>query len=221
MSEQNQINHNEMLAVGTTLQGGKYRVEKCLASGGFGNTYVVMNTVFEKRMAMKEFFMRGVSERNDHNTVSVSNATNQMSFDGQRAKFRKEARRLFDLHDTHIVQVHDLFDENGTSYYVMEYIDGESLSQRLKRTGRPLTEVEALRVFDQVIDALDAVHAKGIWHLDLKPGNIMVDSSGTVKLIDFGASKQMSAGDGYTTTTTTMCYTIHQVMLLLSKSTRK
>ena len=207
MSEQNQINHNEMLPVGATLQMGKYRVEKCLASGGFGNTYVVINTKFDERMAMKEFFMRGVSERHDHNTVSVSNAANQQSFDSQRDKFNKEARRLRKLHNQHIVQVHDLFDENDTSYYVMDYVDGESLSQRLKRTNRPLGEDEALGVLDQVLDALDAVHAQGIWHLDLKPGNVMVDSQGVVKVIDFGASKQLTAGQGYTTTTTAMCYT--------------
>jgi serine/threonine protein kinase len=207
MTENDNIGHNEMLAVGTTLQGGKYRVERCLASGGFGNTYVVQNTVFGELMAMKEFFMRGVSERNDHSTVSVSNATNQASFDGQREKFRKEALRLRKLHNEHIVQVHDLFDENGTSYYVMDYIDGESLAQRLERTGKPLSEAEALKLMEQVLDALEVTHAQRIWHLDLKPGNIMVDSNGIVKLIDFGASKQMSANDGYTTTTTALCYT--------------
>ncbi|MBQ3960584.1 MAG: serine/threonine protein kinase, partial [Muribaculaceae bacterium] len=193
--------------MGTMLQMGKYRIERCLASGGFGNTYVVMNIMFEKRMAMKEFFMRGVSERDENSTVSVSNATNQASFDGQRKKFKKEAQRLNNLHNTHIVQVHDLFDENGTTYYVMDYIDGESLSQRLKRTGKPLSEAETLKVLDQVLDALEAVHSQGIWHLDLKPGNVMMDADGTAKLIDFGASKQMNASDGYTTTTTAMCYT--------------
>ena len=195
-----------MLPVGATLQMGKYRVEKCLASGGFGNTYVVMNTKFDERMAMKEFFMRGVSERNDHNTVTVSNSDNRLCFNGQCEKFNKEARRLRKLHNEHIVQVHDLFDENETSYYVMDYVDGESLSQRLKRTGKPLSEAEALDVFNQILDALDSVHSQGIWHLDLKPSNIMVDVNGVVKVIDFGASKQMSADDGYTTTNT-MCYT--------------
>ncbi len=207
MAESNQINLSELLPVGATLQMGKYSIEHHLASGGFGNTYVVINTKFDERMAMKEFFMRGVSERNDHNTVSVSNSANRLSFKGQREKFNKEARRLRKLHNEHIVQVHDLFDENETSYYVMDYVDGESLSQRLKRTGKPLSEAEALDVFNQVLDALDSVHSEGIWHLDLKPSNIMVDANGVVKVIDFGASKQMSAGDGYTTTTTAMCYT--------------
>lgn len=207
MAESNQINLSELLPVGATLQMGKYSIERHLASGGFGNTYVVMNTKFDERMAMKEFFMRGVSERNNHNTVSVSNSANRLSFKGQREKFNKEARRLRKLHNEHIVQVHDLFDENETSYYVMDYVDGESLSQRLKRKGKPLAETEALDVFNQVLDALDTVHSQGIWHLDLKPSNIMVDVNGVVKVIDFGASKQMSAGDGYTTTTTAMCYT--------------
>lgn len=192
----------------TKLQMGKYRVERQLASGGFGNTYEVTNVEFEERMALKEFFMKGISERDDDSTtVSVSNTLNKGQFEAQKDKFKKEARRLRKLHNPHIVQVHDLFEENGTAYYAMDYVDGESLSNRLKRTRKPLSEQETLSVLEQVLDALETVHAQGIWHLDLKPGNIMVGSDGVAKLIDFGASKQMSASDGYTTTTTAMCYT--------------
>ncbi len=195
-----------MLVVGDTLQMGKYRIERQLASGGFGNTYVVLNTYFDERYAMKEFFMKGLSGRAADNSVSVSEPS-RPTFEEQRKKFMKEAQRLRGLHNGHIVAVHDLFEENGTSYYVMDFVDGESLSQRLKRTGKPLVESEALRVLDQVLDALGTVHEQGIWHLDLKPGNIMLDSQGTVRLIDFGASKQMNFGEGYTSTSTAMCYT--------------
>lgn len=198
-----------LLPEGATLQNGKYRVERQIASGGFGNTYEVMNVEFEERMALKEFFMKGISERESVTTsVSVSNTLNKSQFEAQKDKFKKEARRLRKLHHPNIVQVHDLFEENGTAYYAMDYVEGESLSNRLKRTQKPLTESETMTIFSQVLDALESVHAQGIWHLDMKPGNIMVDRQGCTKLIDFGASKQLSAVDGgYTTTTTAMCYT--------------
>lgn len=206
MTEKMDMDHSGMLAVGDTLQMGKYRIERQLASGGFGNTYVVLNTYFNERYAMKEFFMKGLSGRGADSSVSVSEPS-RPTFEEQRKKFMKEAQRLRGLHNEHVVAVHDLFEENGTSYYVMDFVDGESLSQRLKRTGKPLVESEALRVLDQVLDALGTVHEQGIWHLDLKPGNIMLDSHGTVKLIGLGTSKQMSVSDGYTSTSTAMCYT--------------
>ncbi|MBQ9230672.1 MAG: protein kinase [Prevotella sp.] len=187
---------------------GKYRIERSLASGGFGNTYVITNLQFDEQYALKEFFIKGISERDENSTtVSVSNQTNASQFTGQKEKFKKEARRLRKLHNPHIVGVHDLFEENGTAYYVMDYIDGESLSARLKRTKKPLAEQEALGILLQVLDALEEVHNMGIWHLDLKPGNILIDKEGNAKLIDFGASKQLSSSDGNTTTTTAMCYT--------------
>lgn len=199
---ENNINTQSMLPVGTTLQGGKYRIERYLSSGGFGNTYVATNTEFEEQVAIKEFFMRGVSERKgDSVTVSVSNKDNVTQFSAQKEKFRKEARRLRKLRNAHIVAVHDLFEENGTAYYEMDLIKGESLSERMKRTGQPLGEAEVLQILDQVLDALGVVHAQGLYHLDLKPANIMVDQTGRVLLIDFGASKQMSSGNGYSVST--------------------
>ena len=203
-----QFDQQSLLPLGSLLQMGKYRVDRYLSSGGFGNTYVITNLQFEEQFAMKEFFMKGINERNEDNTtISVSNKTNRPQFEQQREKFKKEARRLRKLRNKHIVQVHDLFEENGTSYYVMDFVDGESLSNRMKRTGKPLSEKEVLAILPQVLEALEAVHEKGIWHLDLKPGNIMVEGNGNAVLIDFGASKQMSASEGYTTTTTAMCYT--------------
>lgn len=197
------------LPVGTTLQMGKYRIVRFIASGGFGNTYEVLNVEFEERMAMKEFFMRGVNEREDDSvSVSVSNADNKKQFEVQKGKLKKEARRLRRLHNENIVKVHDLFEENGTVYYVMDYIDGESLSKRLKRTSKPLSEDEVRNILPQLLKALDEVHRSGIWHLDIKPANIMVDSHGKALLIDFGASKQLRSSEGYSVSTSTaMCYT--------------
>jgi serine/threonine protein kinase len=197
-----------LLPIGTPLQMGKYRIDRYLSSGGFGNTYVITNVQFEEQFAMKEFFMKGINERNDDNTsISVSNIDNHVHFEQQREKFKKEARRLRKLNNRHIVHVHDLFDENGTTYYVMDLIDGQSVSSIMKQTGSPLSEQKALDIFHQVMDALEVVHRERIWHLDLKPGNIMLDKKGNIVVIDFGASKQLSANEGYTSTSSALCYT--------------
>ena len=191
----------------TTLQGGKYRIERVLGQGGFGNTYVGYNTEFEETVAIKEFFMKGVTERDETTcAVSVSNADNAGQFEEQREKFKKEARRLRKLKSEHIVKVHDLFEENGTAYYVMDFIDGESLAERMKRTGKPMSESEVRAILPQILEALKEVHQNEIWHLDLKPGNVMIDKDGNAYLIDFGASKQILA-NGSMTTSTALCYT--------------
>ena len=192
----------------TTLQGGKYRIERVLGQGGFGNTYVAINTVFDERVAIKEFFMQGINDRDgDTGSISVSLERNRMQFDEQRDKFKKEALRIRKLSNPHIIKVHDLFEENGTAYYVMDYVDGENLSERLKHSGMAMTEEEVSRILPQILDALQAVHDAGIWHLDLKPANIMVDKDGQVKLIDFGASKQFNVQKGGATTSTAISYT--------------
>ena len=190
-----------MLRVGTILHG-TYRIDGYLASGGFGNTYVATNIQFGERYAIKEFFLKGVTERDENTTtISVSNRENAATFEAQRDKFKKEAVRLRKLSSPHIVCVHDLFEENGTAYYVMDFVDGENLRDYLKKIGHPLDEATVWQVFDQVLDALEVVHSHGLFHLDLKPANLMMDQQGGVRLIDFGASKQMKAGSGATTST--------------------
>ena len=204
---QEPINNQSMLKVGTILRG-TYRIDSYLSSGGFGNTYVATNIEFEERVAIKEFFMKGVTHRDDNQTtISVSNAENRNSFLEQKEKFKKEARRIRQLRNEHIVNVHDLFEENGTAYYVMDYVDGENLAERLQKTGRPMTETEVRFYLPQILDALKAVHNAGIWHLDLKPANIMLDNYGHIKIIDFGASKQLNSQKGGATTSTAITYT--------------
>lgn len=203
---QNNIETRSMLPVGTVLNG-KYRIDRYLASGGFGNTYAAYNVFLEEKVAVKEFYIRGVTQRDgDSVSVSVSNDENLTQFIDQKAKFMKEARRLRRLKNDHIVRVHDLFEENGTAYYIMDFVNGESLSSRLKRTGQPIGEQESLNILGQVLDALAVVHQQGIFHLDIKPANIMVDHEGNALLIDFGASKQIKQ-EGGATTSTGLCYT--------------
>ena len=143
------------LPKGTLLLNGKYRIEAYLASGGFGNTYVATDLAFDERVAVKELFVKGICGRNaSTGEVCVSLSENRISFDAHREKFRKEARRIRKLNSRHVVKVRDLFDDNDTSYYVMDFIDGESLSARLHREQRPLTEAEVCSLLPQVLDGL-------------------------------------------------------------------
>lgn len=200
------IEESSMLSVGTVLKN-TYRIERHLSSGGFGNTYIATTIEFGDIVAIKEFYISGINGRDNYSrTVTVSN-TNKPFFSGQLEKFKKEARRLRSINHDNIVRVHDLFEENGTAYYVMDYIEGESFADLIKRTNRPIGENDAINYFMQVLDALEAVHAMGILHLDLKPGNIMLDNNGRVKLIDFGASKQQSKGDSTAATSSAVAYT--------------
>lgn len=190
----------------TILQGGKYRIERVLGQGGFGITYLARNTVFDIDVAIKEFFMKDENDR-DGSSVTMPNTTKQELFHGQMEKFKKEAKRMFAIKNEHIVGVQDLFEENCTAYYVMDFVDGENLAERLKRTGKPMSEQEVRDILPQILDALKSIHDAGIWHLDLKPANIMLTKEGKVKLIDFGASKQLNALKGGATTSTAISYT--------------
>lgn len=191
------VNSQSMLPVGTLLQGGKYRIERHLASGGFGNTYVVTNTYFDETCAMKEFFMKDLNLR-AQNEVTISMPDKRPFFEAHLHKFIKEAYRLRKLHNEHLVSVLDLFEENGTAYYLMDFIEGGSLKARLNRQGHPMTEAEVMPILRQALDVLEVVHREQIWHLDIKPDNMMVDRSGRLYLIDFGASKQLHTIDGRT-----------------------
>ena len=196
----------QQLQPNTTLQGGKYRIERVLGQGGFGITYLARNTLFDVDVAIKEFFMKDENNR-DGSQVTIPNTTKQDLFHGQKEKFKKEAKRMFSIKNEHIVSVHDLFEENGTAYYVMDYVDGENLAQRQKRTGKPMSEKMVKKILPQILDALQAVHNMNIWHLDLKPANILLDKAGNIKLIDFGASKQLNKDKGGATFSTAISYT--------------
>ena len=185
----------------STLQGGKYNIVRFLSSGGFGNTYEGIHTLMDTRVAIKEFFPKMFCNR-DENTSHVTVATqgNRELVDKLRKKFNEEAKAVFQMKHDNIVRVLDIFEENGTAYYVMEYIDGKSLNDIVKEHGA-LPEAEAVGYIRQVADALKYVHSLNRLHLDIKPGNIMVDKNGKVILIDFGASKHYDDESGENTST--------------------
>ena len=199
---------DNILPVGTTLCDGRYRIDAHLASGGFGNTYRAYDSKFERHVALKEFFILDVNLRQPgHTLVSVATETRRPLFDKMRGRFIDEARRMNALNHPGVVRVIDFFDANGTSYYVMDLVDGESLAAKMKRQGGPMAEAQVEAYLTQLLDALEYVHRHGLLHLDIKPANIMEDSDGRLHLIDFGASRQADAADLLTHTHTAMPYT--------------
>ena len=205
----------QMLGVGATLQNGKYTIEAQLSHGGFGMTYKVLDRDRNKHFALKELFLKGINERcSDRTTISLvpTSDTEQFNqnrdlFESQVRSFKREGDRMIDLQHPNIVRVYTIFEENDTVYYVMDYIDGESLDARLKHLGRPLSEDEVMQLLPQVLSALEYTHQHNIRHLDIKPANIMVGKDGHAVLIDFGASKQVKATDQMTSTLSSMALT--------------
>ena len=188
------------LSEGTFLQGGRYRIDGLLGQGGFGITYLGVQVALGRKVAIKEFFMKDLHNR-DTNTSQVYVGSNgsREQVECFRQKFIKEARNIFRLKHRHIIPVIDVFEENGTAYYVMEQISGGSLSDKVKRSALP--ESVAVRYIRQVAEALDFVHSQRMMHLDVKPANILVDENDNAVLIDFGLSKQYDS-DGHQTSST-------------------
>lgn len=186
-----------------TLQGGKYKIVKQLGQGGFGITYLGIQAALERRVAIKEFFMEQYCKRADGVTnVAIGTEKQRSTVERFKKKFLKEARNIAKLNHPHIVHVIDVFEENDTAYYVMEYAEGGSLEQKVKAKGA-LPEAEATRYIVQLAEALDYIHQLKMTHLDVKPGNVMLNEKDEAVLIDFGLSKQYDV-EGKETTETPM-----------------
>lgn len=188
------------LSNGTLLKSGTYKIVRFISSGGFGCTYEAEHIMLQKRVAIKEFFMQDFCNReSDTAHVTVGTQSRAGLVEKMRLKFIDEARALTHLKHPRIVSVTDVFEENGTAYYVMDYIEGVSLKDKTKNSA--LSEDEARHYIWQVCDALRYVHSNNRLHLDVKPANVMIDSAGNATLIDFGASKQYDEeGDQNTST---------------------
>jgi serine/threonine protein kinase len=189
----------------TILQNGKYKIVEKIGQGGFGIAYKANQVSLNRIVCIKEFFFNDLCERarNTFDMTIISASHDKIKLvDTFKKKFIKEARRLAEFQQPNIVQVTDVFEENNTAYFVMEYIDGESLEDLIRRGGA-LSEQKAKDIIFPIIDAMEAVHAKGLLHLDIKPANIMLRKNQTPVLIDFGISKYMDSGIGNNNTTTT------------------
>lgn len=189
------------LKTNAVLQNGKYRIEGVLGQGGFGITYLASQVALNRKVTIKEFFMKELCNRDEQTSqVSVPSMGSVDTVARFRAKFVKEAQTIAALNNPHIIHIHDIFEENGTAYYVMDYLSGGSLSDLVLRDG-VLAEATALGYIRQVADALSYIHARNINHLDIKPSNVLIDGNGNAVVIDFGLSKRYDETGSQTSTT--------------------
>jgi len=161
-----------------------YRVLRLLGRGGMGSVFLAEEEALGRPVAIK--------------VVAEGRTRAQEA----RARFLREARTMATVEHPHVVRVYSLGQAAGSDYVVMEYVEGESLAQRLGREGR-LPPEEALRILGECVEGLDAAWAKGIVHRDVKPGNILLDSRGGVRVADFGLAKSLSTAVGEDSTAST------------------
>lgn len=184
--------------IATALQSGQkiagYEIKRVIGTGGFGITYEGYNPVTANRVAIKEFFPKGIVSRAGA-TIVVADDRDREIFTKALKKFEEATSWLCKLMHPNIVKVHDYIPGNRTGYMLMEFVDGETLRGRLDRTGTKAlsSPAEFVAVFGPVADALKYVHAKGLLHRDLSPDNIMIEKGARPVLIDFGAIRDMEA----------------------------
>lgn len=190
---------------------GKYRLEKILGQGGFGITYKAImketvsgslgNMEVDVPVAIKEFFMKDTCEREEGTgKITVPSQGSRAVVELYRKKFVKEAKNLAQMNHPHIVKVVDVFEENDTVYYVMQYLSGGSLTDYVKQHGA-LDEAIAIKYIQQIGSALEYMHQRHICHYDVKSSNILLDDKGGAMLIDFGISKGYTE-EGHQTSST-------------------
>lgn len=174
-----------------TMINGRYIVGRVLGQGGFGITYLALDSLLGLKLAVKEYFPSGAAVRHiGDRTVMSAGADVRADFQRGMDKFLEEARVLARFEgQPNIVSVRDFFQENGTAYMVMAFLEGRTLLKYLEERGGRISFEEALETLAPVMDALDEVHASGLIHRDISPDNIFVTQGCQVKLLDFGASK--------------------------------
>ena len=171
---------------------GEYVIESVLGYGGFGITYLARDTKLNSRVALKEYFPQSLALRAADANISPR-GTGDTTEDNYRwglQEFLKEARALAKFKHNHIVRVLRFLEANGTAYMVMEYEEGESLADYLRRTSGFLDEQKLLGVFLPILSGMQAVHDAGLLHLDIKPDNIYLRANGQPMLIDFGSARR-------------------------------
>ena len=181
------------LRAGTVLND-RYIVGRVLGQGGFGITYLALDTQLNAKVAIKEFMPNDIATRIG-TTVSVAMDTKSEEFAYGAERFQEEARTLAKfIGNPNIAAVTSYFDENDTSYFVMDYIEGISFKTYIANHGGKISVEETLNVMIPVLRALTAVHAEGFIHRDVTPDNIYITKDGMVKLLDFGSARY-SIGD--------------------------
>lgn len=197
---------SHVLSCGTVLDG-QYVVGRSLGQGGFGITYLGYDLKLEMPVCIKEYYPEGAAMRSATQSSMVywGSSENAQSLRDSRKSFVKEAQKAVKLRNlSHVVSVWSVFYENETAYIVMDYIEGETLKDKLLRTQKPLGEKECVELLTPVMQDLEKAHERGIIHRDVKPENIMLDKRGEPVLLDMGAAKDLakSGQDGSTLSST-------------------
>ena len=182
-----------VLPLGTKLND-KIIIGKVMGKGGFGITYLGYDLRMEKTIAVKEYYPNGIAYRSQSGTeVLVADTKSNETFDKGTEKFYSEAEMVAQFNgNPNIVGVYDYFRTNNTVYLIMEYLNGITLKNYVKKHGK-ITDGQALFVMDKIAAALSITHSAGVLHRDISPDNIMVCLDGKIKLIDFGAARQIVA----------------------------
>jgi uncharacterized protein (TIGR02145 family) len=176
----------------------RYSIKKLIGQGGFGITYLAFDSLLDQEVCIKELFVNGHSLRREDLALFTSSIQGT-PFSEFVSRFVKEAKKLAKFKHPYIVRVTDVFQENNTAYMVMDYIKGETLSQKIKREG-PLSDKKSKEIFYMLLDAVEAIHQKKILHRDIKPGNILLTEDGRLVLIDFGSAREFVEGKAITHT---------------------
>jgi hypothetical protein len=176
------------LPAGTRI--GPYEIVEELGSGGFGITYKAYDHRLQTHVAIKEYLPVEFAVR-EADSISVSPRNDSVSKEYRFGLqgFLAEARTLAQFRDARIVRVNQFLEANGTAYLVMDYEEGEALSELLKKNPSELSETDVLRVMVPILEGLAVVHEAGILHRDVKPANIYLRSDGPPVLLDFGAAR--------------------------------
>ena len=170
---------------------GRYTIKSVLGQGGFGITYLGMDELYQRKVAIKEFFPQGIVTRNTEyeDTVTVTYVEEKADYEKGKERFLKEARTMAKFSkDEGIVKALDFFEINNTAYIVMEYLEGITLKQYLRENQRIAPE-DLIELLVPLIESLDEIHSQGMIHRDISPDNIMVLPDGRIKLMDFGAAR--------------------------------
>ena len=181
------------LPVGTRIE--EFIIEKVLGSGGFGITYLVRDTSLNRQVVIKENLPSQFAHRDTTNLTVRAGAgrEDQDNFRWSLENFTREAETLASLHHPGIVPVLRRFEALGTAYFVMPFVEGVALDALVvsrMAEGQPFSEEELRGLLDRTLDALAHLHDRGIYHRDIKPGNILITNSGIPVLIDFGSARQ-------------------------------
>ena len=174
------------LPVGTSLQ--EYAIEWTLGIGGFGITYLAMDTNLEAEVAVKEYFPSDMCARDAGGKVRIKAADEESAFKEGLDKFLKECRTLANFKHPNVVRVSRFFQANNTAYMVMDYESGESFKDWLNKR-KTIEEAQLLKMILPLLDGLDVVHRAGFLHRDIKPANIFVREDDSMVLLDFGAAR--------------------------------